>query len=127
MSMGPNGCILLRWEATMIRLLRAATVPLLVALMLPAAAVTAQAGLLDVTCEGTQTVTYSPGLLVVPGQQTIHTETSYAPCVSVSKPAVHSGEAVGNTTANISCETLLQGGRATRTITWNTGQTSTFT
>ncbi len=87
---------------------------------------TAAADPLDLVCAGTQTVTYSPGLTLVPTSQTITVQAIYSPCVSASQPAVTAGQA-GVTTHEVrSCLDVAEPGGATRFITWNTGQTSTF-
>jgi hypothetical protein len=87
----------------------------------------AQAGLLDATCTGTQTATYSPGLLLTPQFVFITASTSYTPCASVSDPAItsaHFGPSTFPTT--MSCLDLLSTRSGSTTITWNTGETTTF-
>lgn len=90
------------------------------------AASPAQAGLLDVTCAGTQTATYSPGVLLTPQFVFVTASTSYTTCVS-SNPDItsaHFGPATFPTT--LSCLDLLSTRSGSTTITWNTGETTTF-
>lgn len=84
-------------------------------------------GLLDVTCTGSQTSTYSPPLTLTPRASTTTASTQYGPCVSLSQPGITSG----SRTASIfypsrSCLDLLDSQAITFTIKWNTGQTSTI-
>jgi hypothetical protein len=87
---------------------------------------TASADVADATCVGTQTTTYSPGLTLVPAQQNIQISWIYAPCVSASEPAISSGLSSATRQASVSCLSIGQVGSSIRVITWNTGQTSTF-
>jgi hypothetical protein len=87
---------------------------------------TASADVADATCVGTQTTTYSPGLTLVPTQQNIQISWIYAPCVSVSEPAISSALSSATRQAPVSCLSIGQVGSSVRVITWNTGQTSTF-
>jgi len=78
------------------------------------------------TCASTQRTTYSPGVTLLPSQQTIQNSSIASPCVSSSHPAITSGTA-GFTTHGIrSCLTLDQIGGGTAGILWNTGQTTTY-
>jgi hypothetical protein len=52
----------------------------------------AGAAVLDLTCAGSQTVTYSPGLTLVPTDQSVTVTTNYAACVSTTQPAITSGQ-----------------------------------
>ena len=98
----------------------------LVALAATASPVAAQ--LVDIQCEGTQTSSYSPGLLLTPQTVTVTFSTIYAPCTSVSDPEITTGLASGTASVTTSCLELLDGppGSTTRVITWNTGETSTW-
>jgi hypothetical protein len=82
---------------------------------------------LDVECGGTQTVTFTPGLLLFPANHTITLRTIYSPCVLASEPALTAGQSNGTVQETRSCLDLARPGTATRLIAWNTGQTSTFT
>jgi hypothetical protein len=89
---------------------------------------TAHAATLDVTCipPSADTATYNPPLSNTPRTTTITVDAFYGPCVSLSNPAVSSGEFHLRFTApNRSCAELLGTAPVTFTITWNTGQTST--
>jgi hypothetical protein len=102
-------------------------VAIAIAASVPAGTSPAAADPLDVECGGTQTVTFSPGLLLVPTNQTVTVQAIYSPCVSASEPTLtagHSGVTVHETR---SCLDLAVPGTATRIYAWNTGQTSTFT
>ena len=79
----------------------------------------------DVTCAGTETVTYAPGVLLTP--QSVHVTVTgiLAPCTS-SDSSVVSGSYMEDFTATLSCATLLSGRAGTRTFNWSGGQSSTF-
>jgi len=106
------------------RLLAAlAAVPLAAGLMLTAPS--AHAAGLDVTCTGTETVTYQPGLLLFTQNAAVGVTGILAPCSSTN-PAVTAGNYQENFTAALSCSTLLSGRAGTRVFHWSDGQTSTF-
>ncbi|MFI9005859.1 hypothetical protein ACIGNX_01330 [Actinosynnema sp. NPDC053489] len=89
----------------------------------------ASAGVLDVTCSApsSQNDTYAPPLSTTPQTVTVSSSTQYGPCVSLSNPAITSGTRTRTLIIpGRSCLDLLNGGPATYTITWNTGQTSTI-
>jgi hypothetical protein len=79
----------------------------------------------DVTCAGTETVTYQPGLLLT--SQTVNATVNgiLAPCTS-SDPNITSGTYLQNFTATLSCGTLFAGLAATRVFNWSNGQSSSF-
>jgi hypothetical protein len=112
-------------ESTVIRRLAAAlcTLPLTAGLMLTAPA--ARAAALDVTCVGTETVAYQPGLLLT--TQSAHTSVTgiLAPCSS-SDSAITSGNYQEDFTTTLSCSTLLAGRSGTRIFSWSNGHSSTF-
>jgi hypothetical protein len=97
------------------------------AICIPLSAGVAGADPSEVVCAGTDTVTYSPGLTLVPTSQAVHAETSYAPCVVPGNPAVTPGQVTVNFPQVRSCLGLLDASSGAVTITWNTGQTSLFT
>ena len=78
-------------------------------------------------CTTAQRTTYSPGVTLFPSQQTITLNTLAAPCVSLSNPNITSGAATFTVMGMRSCLTLDQTTSGTSGITWNTGQTSTYT
>lgn len=86
----------------------------------------ARAGALDVTCAGTLTANYSPGLTLAPAEQTIATSRIYAPCVSTTVPGLTAG--LNDSTQHMvqSCLDALQSRTGSRTISWNDGTTSTI-
>jgi hypothetical protein len=95
---------------------------------LPPLAAPASAGVLDVTCipPSSETVTINPALTMTPQTVTVTVSTQYAPCTSLSVPALTSGSRQAQfTSPGRSCLTLLDSASVTYTITWNTGQTST--
>ncbi|TYB60236.1 hypothetical protein FXF51_32095 [Nonomuraea sp. PA05] len=114
----------------MSRLLRALALPLAVVLgAVLLASAPASAGVLDVTCTppSTTSAVYNPPLTLTPQPTTVTLSDQYGPCVSVSVPALSSGSAGSQfPVAGLSCLELLQPSSFTSTITWNTGQTSTF-
>jgi hypothetical protein len=89
----------------------------------------ARAGVADVTCTppSSQTNTYSPALTDTKQPTTDTYSDQLGPCVSLSQPGITSGTDIRQ--KNIpeqSCFDLLGSGSMTNTITWNTGQTSTY-
>lgn len=85
----------------------------------------AHAAVADLTCTGTESVTFHPGLLLASQQVTVHTSRVWAPCVS-SDPAVTSGSDAESFVNTISCLSLAAAGTGTVTFTWSNGRTSTF-
>ncbi|MGB3443479.1 MAG: hypothetical protein WBA97_32485 [Actinophytocola sp.] len=96
------------------------------AVVVPIGAGVAHAAPLDLVCAGTQHITFSPGLTLIPGLKSMTTNTIYAPCVSASAPLVTAGANASAFQAPASCVDLPDIGSGTRTLTWNTGQTSTY-
>ncbi|MFF5900134.1 hypothetical protein ACFY8O_29980 [Streptomyces argenteolus] len=93
-------------------------------LLIPASP--AQAKVALVTCGGSQTTTYNPGLTntaqtVQRAGQNIHT-----PCVSTAPPFTFSGSTSFTSTSALSCLSLTAANTGTDLITWSTGRTSTF-
>lgn len=81
----------------------------------------------DVTCVGTATVSISPGLTLWP--QTVHVQTNviYSPCVS-SDPTLTSGQSGSSfDVPNASCLTFPVASSGAFPISWNNGDSSTFT
>lgn len=100
-----------------------AALPLATGLMLTAPA--AHAAGADVTCTGTETVAYQPGLLLT--SQAVHVSVAgiLAPCGS-SDPGLTSGNYNEDFTTTLSCSTLFAGRSGTRVFHWSNGQSSTF-
>jgi hypothetical protein len=111
-----------------IRLVRAcAAVTIALVAAVPLGTGTAQADSGDVTCLGTVVANYSPGLLLVSGPQTVTTNEIDSPCTSSSNPDVTSGQSHVTIQTEAGCLEVLQPGSASKTFTWNTGETSVFT
>lgn len=81
---------------------------------------------LDATCAGTQTVTYTPGLVLQSQSEAIHFNNIFAPCTSSTVPGLTSGISTGTAQRLASCLDLAEPDSAILTIAWNTGQTSVF-
>lgn len=97
------------------------------ALLVAGPAAPASAAALDVVCTGSLTNTYTPGLTLENQTVSVSNISTYFPCVSLSEPAVTSGTTEVTVKANTSCLSLLTPGTGAKPITWNTGETSTFT
>jgi hypothetical protein len=82
--------------------------------------------LTQVTCNGLNSVTYSPAVTNTPGTTTISSSSTFAPCLSLTNPSIVAGAIASTVTTTASCTTLLGSFSATNVITWNTGQTSTL-
>jgi hypothetical protein len=107
-----------------LRVLLAAAALATSGLALPSTA--AHAVSVDVTCTGTETVAYDPGLLLAPRSVGATVHGILAPCAS-SDPAIASGTYLQSFTAVLSCGTVLAGLAATRIFDWSNGESSTFT
>ncbi|MBQ1100378.1 hypothetical protein KBY55_31015 [Streptomyces sp. b94] len=86
-------------------------------------------GLLDVTCSppSSDNAVYSPPLTLTPQMVAVNSSFQLGPCVSLSTPALTSGTAVAVIPPRLrNCLDLLDAGTSTRTISWNTGATSTL-
>ncbi|HSV64918.1 MAG TPA: hypothetical protein VLJ59_03285 [Mycobacteriales bacterium] len=114
----------------MIRHLRAlvagAAVTTALAAGVPFGTGSAAADVLDVTCVGTQTVTYNPGLTLQPKLQSIHFNNIFAPCVSATVPELTSGVSIGTAQRVASCLDLAEPDSSVLTINWNISQSSVF-
>src|SRR6266702_4310892 len=86
---------------------------------LPATA--AHAASVDVTCTGTEVVTFQPGLLLTPQSVDITVNGILAPCTS-SDPGITSGTYRESFTATLSCANLLDGFAGTRVFDWSNGR-----
>lgn len=74
-------------------------------------------------CQGTESLTYSPGLTFTRRDITITTTAQFSSCTD-STGKVTSGSYGEQFTIFISCNDLLDGFTAQRTFMWNTGDTS---
>jgi hypothetical protein len=79
----------------------------------------------DVSCLGSETVTYQPGLSLVPQAVNVTVRGTLTSCGS-SDPAITSGTYLQRFTATLSCDTLLAGLAGTRDLHWSNGQSSSF-
>ena len=80
---------------------------------------------LDVTCVGTETVTYQPGLLLAPQTVQVVVTGILAPCTS-SDAGVTASSYQESFATTLSCSTLFAGRTGTRVFHWSNGQSSTF-
>jgi hypothetical protein len=110
------------WTRSLFGLLIAAVIALTgTAVSAPAA----HALSVDVTCAGTETVTYQPGLLLTPQQVHVVVTGILAPCTS-SVAGITAGNYGESFTTTLSCSTLFAGRTGTRVFHWSNGQSSTF-
>ncbi|MGW1136626.1 hypothetical protein [Streptomyces zhihengii] len=83
------------------------------------------ASLLELTCTATSTVTYSPGLSLVPTQQTVTFDVAYSGCISpLGVSSVLSGSRQGSFQDTRSCLTLPAPATQSFPVAWNTGNDS---
>lgn len=85
----------------------------------------ARAAAVDVTCAGTETVNYQPGLLLTSQTVQVAVTGILAPCTS-SNPAITAGNYQEGFSTTLSCSTLLAGRSGTRVFHWSDTRTSTF-
>ncbi|MBS0453171.1 MAG: hypothetical protein JSS14_17890 [Proteobacteria bacterium] len=81
------------------------------------------------TCTGSTQPQYSPGLILTPRLTNVTFSETYGSCTSTSQPAIASATVPTVTVQQErSCATLADttADPITQTVTWNTGQTSTF-
>lgn len=101
------------------------------AVLIAAAGAPGAQGAEQLTCAGTQTNTYTPGLrLLQPRAVTAGVDIALGPCLSATDPTVTSGSVSGTFPASLSCTALLSQSfptQLTSTFTWSNGHTSTFT
>jgi hypothetical protein len=84
-------------------------------------------GALDLTCQGTQKVTYGSGLVLAPKQVIYTAQDDFTSCTSVQDPSIKSGTYRSTAQSLLSCLGVLTPGAGTKTFTWSNGQTSVFT
>ncbi|REE95034.1 hypothetical protein DFJ69_0407 [Thermomonospora umbrina] len=75
-------------------------------------------------CQGSETVTYSPGVTFTPQSIEITVSGRFSSCVDVSG-RVTSGSYGERFTIFVGCNALLDGFEGRRVIVWNTGDSST--
>jgi hypothetical protein len=92
----------------------------------PAAA--APVSLLDLTCTATSTVTYSPGLTLIPTLQTVTYNVTYSGCTSpLGTSNVTGGSRHGSFQDVRSCLALPASATQSFPVDWNTGSDSQVT
>jgi hypothetical protein len=82
--------------------------------------------LTSVACTGSEGASFSPGLTNTP-TSTLTTFAAGYDCVSLTHPSITSGAISTSATLTLSCAALTSGATRTRTIRWNTGETSEYT
>lgn len=80
-----------------------------------------------VTCQGTSTVTYSPGLTNTPRLITITSNNTFPACTSSDDSITSAYLDTSVHTGVLSCTSLLNSGSGPLTIRYNNGQFSTYT
>jgi hypothetical protein len=83
------------------------------------------AGLLDVTCAGTESATYSPGLLLVPRPVTIASSKILSTCVSTD-PTLTAGISDSVLHEVRGCLSVDNASSGIAELVWDNGQASTF-
>lgn len=100
------------------------------ALAITAATAVPATALSPVTCTGSRTISYSPGLILTERAQTVGIDTNYANCLALTSPKVTSGKAVPKTFPRVEgCLTLANpsSGSSVDVIKWNNKKSSTLT
>lgn len=92
-------------------------------ILLGQATTPAKAVTFDVICTGTDSQTYSPGLLITPRTVTINLQEKYGPCKS-SDPTLISGSDAVTVTLMASCLVHTPSGLVDGLVSWNNGKTS---
>ncbi|MEU3872497.1 MULTISPECIES: hypothetical protein [Streptomyces] len=75
-------------------------------------------------CQGTESVTYSPGVTLLPRPVRVTVDGRFTSCTG-GQGTVHSASYHEEFTLYTGCTNLLEGFRARRTYHWNTGDSST--
>jgi hypothetical protein len=112
-------------RAPIVRPILVATLAAIAACVLLAAHSTlAHAGILDATCIGEESITYSPGLTNTVQEVEIAGKADFS-CLSLTDPSVTSGAVSYDTRDIRACGDLLEEQTFDVTYKWNTGATST--
>ncbi|MFF3348152.1 hypothetical protein [Streptomyces sp. NPDC002779] len=77
------------------------------------------------TCPGYQTVGWNPGLRLTPQPITTSGSTALGPCLDVAGE-ISSGSSSFTSKEELSCLSVLTTSPGRETITWNTGEKTTF-
>lgn len=102
-----------------------ATASVLFAALVPLAPA-AHAAAADITCVGTETQTFSPGLLLTPQTETLTVHSIYSPCVSAGDPSITFGTTDFSLTLPLSCLDLPGSKSGAMFFNWSNGSQSTF-
>ncbi|MFF8471976.1 hypothetical protein [Streptomyces griseus] len=102
------------------------TAPLLATTVVAALAAPAQASPALVTCAGTTTVSFSPGLTPVEQTVAVSGQDAADLCLSLTHPQLTGFIAPFSGTATQSCTSLFAGGSGTETLNWNDGTSSSW-
>jgi hypothetical protein len=113
----------------MVRFARAAVVAALAVTASLVGVAPAHAAVIDANCvpPSSNVLTFNPPLSMVLTPTMVRRTFKYSPCRSQTDPDLVSGFSDVTFTINDMCPMLLAPGTANITITWNTGQTTTFT
>lgn len=103
--------------------LAALALPLTGVLASPA---TASAPPVLVTCTGTNTVAFSPGLTNTPRSVSVRGQDTASHCASVTNPELTSFVGPFSGTTTQSCTSLFAGGSGRETLKWNDGTSSSW-
>ncbi|MFI6099807.1 hypothetical protein ACIA8G_29985 [Lentzea sp. NPDC051213] len=87
-------------------------------------AASASAEVLDISCVGSHTATYTPPVELEPKESTGVNTTRYGPCVSLSAPGLTGYQSITSVRSR-TCLDLLTTSSGTETIIWNDGTSST--
>lgn len=108
---------------------RAAHLGVVCALLIALSAVLAPpagAAIRQLSCVGTQSTTFSPGLTNTPATTTVGYRAIFAPCISLTDPTVTAGTYGGSFVRVSSCTSLLSSPAGRRTLNWTNGRSSVF-
>jgi len=86
----------------------------------------AHAGIADITCAGTETQMFAPGLLLTPQTVALTVHSIYSPCVSTVDPSITFGTTDFGFASTLSCLDLLKSSAGTMAFNWSNGAQSTF-
>jgi len=80
----------------------------------------------DITCAGTETQMFSPGLRLTPQAETLTVHSIYNPCVSTGDPSITFGTTDFSISLPLSCLDLPRSSSGTMPFNWSNGSQSTF-
>jgi hypothetical protein len=106
----------------------AAALPAVLLASLAVGMPSAHASTESITCSGSETLTYNPGLKLFERTVTLDVVVNFGPCISTN-PAISSGTAAtppGGVPAKLSCLNLLDSPTGVASIRWNNGTKSRY-